>query len=69
MTLAAAYLFAIRDKKETQPLGEEQALSFHHTVVQLLFMAAKARRDIQMAVSFLTTRVKNPDEDNLGKLK
>ena len=27
------------------------------------------RRDIQTAVSFLTTRVKKPDEDDWGKLK
>jgi len=42
---------------------------FHHTVAQLLFMATRARRDIQTAVAFLTTRVKNPDEDDWGKLK
>ena len=32
-------------------------------------MAARARRDIQTAVAFLTTRVKSPDEDDWGKLK
>jgi hypothetical protein len=68
-TPAAAHLFEIRDKKKAQPLGEEQALVFHHTVTQLLFMATRARRDIQTAVAFLTTRVKNPDEDDWGKLK
>ncbi len=64
-----AHLFEIRDKKETRPLGEEQALAFHHTVAQLLFMATRARQDIQTAVAFLTTRVKNPDKDDWGKLK
>ena len=45
-------------------------MAFHHTTAQLLFMAPRARRDIQMAVAFLTTRVKSPaDEDNWGKLK
>ncbi len=29
----------------------------------------RARRDIQMAVAFLITRVKSPDEDDRGKLK
>jgi len=29
----------------------------------------RARRDIQTAVSFLTTRVKHPDEDDWGKVK
>jgi len=32
-------------------------------------MATRARRDIQTAVAFLTTRVKSPDEDDWEKLK
>jgi hypothetical protein len=32
-------------------------------------MLTRARQDIQTAVAFLTTRVKNPDEDDWGKLK
>jgi hypothetical protein len=63
------WLFDIRDKKEARELSKEQALAFHHMVAQLLFMATRARRDIQTVVEFLTTRVKNPDEDNWGKLK
>ena len=62
-------LFVIRDDEDARKLNEEQALAFHHTVAQLLFMATRARRDIQMAVTFLTTRVKSPDEDDWGKLK
>jgi len=62
-------LFVIRDEKDARKLGEEQALAFHHTVAQLLFMATRVRRDIQTAVAFLTTRVKSPDEDDWGKLK
>jgi hypothetical protein len=38
-------------------------------VAQLLFASARSRKDIQTAVSFLTTRVKQPDEDDWGKLK
>jgi len=68
-TPAADHLFNIRDAKDTKPLEEERALAFHHTVEQLLFMATRARRDIQTAVAFLTTRVKDPDEDDWGKLK
>jgi hypothetical protein len=68
-TPAADHLFTIRDKKETGPLEEERALAFDHTVAQILFMLMRARRDIQTAVAFLTTRVKCPDEDNWGKLK
>jgi len=44
-------------------------VAFHHTVAQLLFASARARRDIQTAVAFLTTRVKRPDEDDWGKLR
>jgi hypothetical protein len=68
-TPAANHLFKIRDADETRPLEEERTLAFHHTVAQLLFMATRAQRDIQTAVAFLTTRVKNPDEDDWGKLK
>lgn len=38
-------------------------------VAQLLFLSSRARRDIQTPVDFLTTRVKNLDEDDWGKLK
>ncbi len=38
-------------------------------MAQLLFMSTRARQDIQTAVAFLTTRVKNPDENDWGKLK
>jgi hypothetical protein len=50
-------------------LNEEQADAFHHTVYQLLFAANRVRRDIQTAVSFLTTCVQEPDKDDWGKLK
>ena len=36
-------LFVIRDKKDARKLSKEQALTFHHTVAQLLFMATRAR--------------------------
>ncbi len=66
---AADHLFQIRDEKDAKPLEEERALAFHHTIAQLLFMAIRARRDIQTAVAFLTTQVKSPDKDDWGKLK
>lgn len=66
-TPAADHLFKVRE--DVMKLNEEQADAFHHTVYQLLFAASRARRDIQTAVSFLTTRVKDPDEDDWGKLK
>jgi hypothetical protein len=63
-TPAANHLFTVRDEKEARALEEERALVFHHTVAQLLFMLTRARRVIQMAVAFLTTRVKSPDKDD-----
>ena len=35
----------------------------------LLFMCSRARRDIQTAMAFLTTKVKKPYQDDWGKLK
>jgi hypothetical protein len=49
--------------------NKEQADIFHHTVYQLQFAENRAHQDIQMAVSFLTTQVQAPDEDDWGKLK
>jgi len=53
-TLASDHLFKVREDRRKLP--EELADAFHHRVYQLLFTANRARRDIQMAVSFLTTR-------------
>ena len=65
---AADHLFKIRPPEEARILPESQAIAFHHTTAQLLFLS-RVRRDIQTAVAFLTTRVKAPDEDDWGKLK
>jgi hypothetical protein len=61
-TPAGDHLFKVRE--DGTKLNEEQVKAFHHTVYQLLFAANQACRDIQTAVSFLTTRVKDPDEDD-----
>ncbi len=68
-TPAAVHLFLVSDRSKARTLKEERALAFHHTVAQLLFMCTRARRDIQTALAFLTTRVKKPDNDDWGKLK
>eukprot|EP00957_Ditylum_brightwellii_P126753 9661732-Ditylum_brightwellii.AAC.1 len=44
------------------------ARAFHTCTAKLLFLCKHARPDIQTAVSFLTTRVKNPDKDDWKKL-
>ena len=68
-TPAADHMFSVRDADEAKYLPEEKDISFHHTTAQLLFLSLRARREIQTAVSFLTTRVKKPDEGDWGKLK
>ena len=66
---AADHLFQIREDTATKVTSEEQTRQFHCTIAQLLFISARAHRDIQTAVAYLTTRVKAPDEDDRGKLK
>ena len=45
------------------------ARQFHRTTSQLLFLCKRARPDIETLVSFLTTRLKLPDEDDWGELR
>jgi hypothetical protein len=66
---AADHLFTVREPSLAKVLPEEQAMAFHRTTAQLLFLSARARRDIQPATAFLTTRVRSPDEDDWGKVK
>ena len=68
-TPAAAHLFKVREDEDRKLLSEEQTVQFHHTTAQLLFLYARARRDIQTSVVFLTMRVKEPDKDDWGTLK
>ena len=68
-TPATDHIFSIREADEATYLPEDKAISFHHTTAQLVFLNSRARRDIQTAVSFLTTRVKKPDEYDWEKLK
>jgi hypothetical protein len=67
-TPAADHLFAVRPLTEACQLPKDQAWNFHHTTAKLLFLS-RVDHDIQTPVSFLTTRVKHPDEDDWGKLK
>ena len=68
-TPAADHLFTVRPDGDRTVLDEERAQAFHHAVAQMLFACTRARKDIQTAVAFLTTRVREPDEDDWGKLK
>jgi len=66
---AADHLFTVRDPSLVKVLPEEQAMAFHRTTAQLLFLSTRARQDIQPATAFLTTRVRLPDKDDWGKVK
>ncbi len=68
-SLAAEYLFTVRDKSLAKLLPEEQARAFHHASDQLLFVSTRARHDIQLSTAFLTTQVRCPGEDDWGKVK
>ena len=67
-TPAAGHLFQVRNDSEVEVVTEHKAQEFHHITAQLLFLSARARRDIQLAVAFLTTRVNKPNMDDWGKL-
>jgi len=51
-----------------EKISKRRAGNFHAVVAKLLFIAKRARPDILLAVSFLTTRVKNPDRDDWNKM-
>ena len=57
VTPAAEHLFNVDPKQ--QRLTDIEAQNFHHVVAQLLFLCKRVQPDIQTAVLFLTTRVKN----------
>ena len=45
------------------------ARQFHQTTDQLLFLCKRSRPNVKTLVSFLTTRVKDPDVDDWGELR
>ena len=63
-TPAADHLFMVRPDDKRKLLPEEQAQAFHRTTAQLLFHSQRERPDMQTLVSFLTKRVRSPDEDD-----
>ena len=66
-TPAANHLFFVRDN--AKKLNDEQASTFHTIVAKGLFLCKRARPDIQTTIVFLSTRVKEPDEDDWKKLR
>ena len=55
--------------KESPLLSKEDTERFHHIVAKLLYVAKRARLDIQPNVVFLCRRVKSPTEEDKRKLK
>ena len=45
-------------------LNEERRNTFHHIVAKLLYVSKRSRVDIDLAVSFLCTRVSKSDEED-----
>ena len=65
-TPASNYLFHVNAK--CKKLDSEAAVMYHHLTAKLLYLAKCVRRDLLTAVSFLCTRVQNPDLDDWKKL-
>ena len=62
----ANHLFDINH--DCEKLNSEEADKFHHFVAKLLYLAKRTRPDILLAVTFLCTRVKEPDQDDYKKM-
>jgi hypothetical protein len=65
-TPVANHLFTINDR--AQKLSKDDVEMFHHMTAKTLYLSKRARPDLQLAVSFLTTRVQAPDVDDWKKL-
>jgi hypothetical protein len=65
-TLAGKELFDI--KNEEFPLEDKENENFHAMVAKLLYLAKSVRPDIILAVSFLCTKVKEPNMQDKCKL-
>ena len=65
----SAHLFEVQDESDRVILNDKRSRAFNRSVAQLLFACARCRKDIQTAVAFLTTRIREPDEDDWKKLR
>ena len=63
---ASNHLFEVDDNGIK--LKPEQRNLFHEFAAKLLFLGKRARPDLQTAISFLSTRVREPNTDNYKKL-
>ena len=61
-TSAAQHLFQIDD--DVTPLSKDMAAVFHSLVAKVLFLTKYACPDLATAVTFLSTHVTCPDQDD-----
>ena len=66
ITLAANHIFEVNET--AHKLRKSDAQAFHTIVAKILFMCKQAWPYILTKVEFLTTRVREPDEDDDKKL-
>ena len=66
ITPANKNLFKIN--KHSPPLSNLKREEFHTMVAKGLFVAKKARQELQPAIAFLCTRVQQPTKEDWGKL-
>ena len=66
-TPANKRLFSVND--ESEPLEESKKEIFHSVVAKLLYIAKRARPDVETAIAFLCTRVSKSTESDWLKLK
>jgi hypothetical protein len=65
-TPASDNLFEVDE--ESPALNEKESDFYHRTTARLLFVAKRARPDLQVAVAYLCTRVKSPSQSDYRKL-
>jgi len=63
---AANHLFSVNEKSDK--IDTKKADLYHRLTAKLLYLSKRARPDFLTAVSFLTTRVTQPDVDDWKKL-
>ena len=64
---ASNYIFDVNP--DCPKLNDEKRELLHHLVAKLLFVSTRARPDIHLPISFLTSRVTKADDDDWKKLK
>ena len=65
-THASHHIFDIAE--DATKLSQADVDLFHHFVAQLLYLSKRARPNIQLVVSFLCTRFREPDTDDYNNL-